>query len=114
MMDVRHAEFDDYAVAFSEMLQRVGIELTTMQQNGSSVVREKAGLLAGAGTLKAIDEGRIGASESVLISLTGGAGPKFKDQAVPELWIAAQNSQVEIAKYANEVLKDRNLTKAQI
>jgi hypothetical protein len=113
MMDVRYAEFDDYARTFSEMLLGIGIELTTMQHNGENVVREKAGLLAGAGTLKAIDEGRITPSESVLISLTGGAGPKFKNQATPEYWISALNSQDEVEKYADEVLKGK-YTKAQI
>ena len=49
---------------------------------------EQAGLLAGVGTLKAIAEGRIAKGETVVCSLTGGAGPAPMRPAQAECRIA--------------------------
>lgn len=111
MMEVRHAEFDGYSETFAAMLQRVGIELTKLSFNGTSGYLEKAGLLAGAGTLKAIDEGRIPPSQTVLISLTGGAGPKPTRSVVPERWISAEKYQDQVESYATEILEKQSQRK---
>lgn len=114
MMDVRHAEFEGYAQAFAGMLQSVGIELTRVPLNGMSVYLEKAGLLAGAGTLKAIEEGRISTSETVLISLSGGAGPKPTRPAVPERWISAEKYQDQVENYASEIIERQNHSQREV
>lgn len=114
MLDVRHAEFEQYSQVFAAMLQGVGIELTKVLLNGTNVYLEKAGLLAGAGTLKAIDEGRIVPSETVLISLTGGAGPKPTRPAVPERWISAEKYQDQVESYAIEILERPNHLRREV
>jgi threonine synthase len=76
MITVRHAEFDFFGGLYARMLKDSGIPLTTIHMYGEPRYLERAGLLAGAGVLKAIQEGRIHEGESVLCSLTGGAGPK--------------------------------------
>jgi threonine synthase len=77
---VHQAEFDEFGGEFLDCVERAGVKLTRV--NGEIV--ERAGLLAGAGALKEIDEGRIPQGTTVLCALTGGAGPAPSKPAVPE------------------------------
>ncbi len=83
MLAVHQAEFDEFGGEFLGRVERAGVKLTRV--NGEIV--ERAGLLAGAGALKAIAEGRIPQGATVLCALTGGAGPAPSKPAVPERWI---------------------------
>lgn len=84
---VHQAEFDEFGGEFLERVERAGVKLTRM--NGQ--ILESAGLLAGAGALKAIGEGRIAKGATVLCALTGGAGPAPIKPAVPERRIALED-----------------------
>ena len=84
---VHQPEFDQYAPEFLARVERAGVTLTRV--NGQII--EHAGLLAGAGALRAIAEGRIAEGETVLCALTGGAGPVPTKPAVPERWIGLED-----------------------
>lgn len=88
MLTVSAAEYDERAGEFLDLLQRAGIDLTRICVDGKERVLEQAGLLAGVGTLKAIAEGRIAKGETVVCSLTGGAGPAPMRPAQAECRIA--------------------------
>ena len=77
---VRQPQFDQYAPEFLARVKRAGVKLTRV--NGQ--ILERAGLLAGAGALQAIAEGRIAPGATVLCALTGGAGPAPSKSVVPE------------------------------
>jgi len=84
---VHQAEFDRFAPEFLQRVEQAGVTLT--RRNGQ--ILERAGLLAGAGALKAIAEGRIPSGATVLCALTGGAGPLPSKPAVPERWIRLED-----------------------
>jgi len=75
MLAVGHGEFDRHAEVFLRRLEGAGVALTRVGGNGPAGLLEKAGLLAGAGAIKAIRQGTILPGQSVLCALTGGAGP---------------------------------------
>jgi threonine synthase len=77
-----------------EILRERGIEITT---NAKEVV-EKTGLLALAGTIKAIDQGRIPKGKKVLCCLTSGVS-KADGQAKPEHRITLLNP--DLKEYIN-------------
>ncbi len=85
---VCQTEFDEFGGEFLARVERAGVTLTRV--NGQIV--ERAGLLAGAGALKAIAEGRIAPGATVLCALTGGAGPVPSKPAVPERWIRLEDN----------------------
>ena len=82
-------EFATWQKEFVQMLSTTDIRLTTRTVNNETVYLERAGVMAGAGALKAIAEGRIKPGETVVCSLTGGAGPAPRHPAEPESWIDA-------------------------
>ena len=103
MMAVRVADFEQYLDDFLELLTKAGIQPTLIRANGKADYIEKAGLLAGTGILKAINDGLIRSGESVLCCLTGGAGPLPEKPAVPEFVIPAECSlTTELRKYVEE------------
>ena len=61
--------------------------MKTRRVNGREEIMEKAGIMALAGTLQAIDEGTIRKGETVLSFFTGGAGEFSGREAVPECLI---------------------------
>ncbi len=77
---VNQSEFERFAPEFLGRVEGAGVTLTRV--NGQ--VAERAGLMAGAGALKAIAEGRIPQGATVLCALTGGAGGLPSKPAVPE------------------------------
>ena len=89
MMTVGTTDVREYGDRFTAMLGEVGIEQTTITVDGKDQLLESAGLLAGVGTLAAIDDGKIGRGQSVLCALTGGAAPRPTRRACPEFQIDA-------------------------
>ena len=92
MTALAQAEFERYAPPFVRRLEDSGIYLTKLSVSGSVRYLERAGILAGAGTMKAIEEGRIAGGQSVLCALTGGAGRAPRRAARPEFRIAAHET----------------------
>ncbi|MCX7886031.1 MAG: pyridoxal-phosphate dependent enzyme [Verrucomicrobiae bacterium] len=82
-ISVSQADFAEFGEEFQGRVEAAGVTLGRM--NGQVV--ERAGLLAGAGALKAIAEGWISKGATVLCALTGGAGPVPSRPATPERWI---------------------------
>jgi threonine synthase len=80
---VHTGEFERLAPEFLERLEAARVELTRV---GGEML-ECAGVLAGAGVLKAIGDGRIAPGSTVLCALTGGAGEPPAQRAVPEAHI---------------------------
>ncbi len=105
LLTVNGAEFESRLAPPAEYgplpdrLRSRGIAIATR----SGQVVEKTGLLALAGTLKAIDEGIIRAGESVLCCLTGGAG-EADGRARPELVIRDAG---DVRRYAAAVREGR-------
>jgi len=89
MLAVTRAEFDHENSRFLELLANAGVNLTETPIDGLSEPIEKAGLLCGVGTLRAIDEGRIRPGESVLCSLSGGVLPSVPQPVEPDCRLAA-------------------------
>lgn len=87
VLAVAHEDLVGRIDQFVAMLADVGIQLTRIEIGGKSVFLEMAGMLAGCGTLKAIDEGRIRRGETVLCALTGGAARAPSAPAVPDFHI---------------------------
>ena len=86
---INHDEYRDFITqhfdgkGILELLLERGIEITTKEKD----VLEKTGLLALAGTIKAIDQGRIPKGKRLLCCLTSGVS-KTDGQAEPEHRIA--------------------------
>lgn len=96
--------FEKHVDKYVDLLNQAGIPLTTLSRNGRTEYLEKAGLLAGAGTLKAIDEGAIKKGETVLCSLTGGSGPGPRKEARPEYYISGDSSlAIKLKTYMNQI-----------
>ena len=98
VITVRQAEFPSYLEKFVDLLSNAGITLMTIQKGEKKEYLERAGLLAGAGTLKAIDDGGVQAGETVLCSLSGGTRMQPPSTVSPEFHIredASLKEQVE-------------------
>jgi len=102
---VAEADFDRHAGPFLDMLGRAGIRLTETSVGGKTQYVEKAGLLGGAGTLKAIADGRIAKGETVICALTGGAGPAPRTPAREEYRIPANRPPAEAAQKLASIVK---------
>ena len=87
MVTISQGEFDHYGKEFLARVEGAGLRLTRTVIGGREQIAERAGLLAGAGALKAIAEGRVEQGDAVLCALTGGAGPAPSKPAVPQLRI---------------------------
>jgi threonine synthase len=102
---VTQPEFDEYGREFRGRIEDAGIRLTETTAQGPRVV-ERAGLLAGAGALKGISEGRVARGETVLCALTGGAGPTLAKPALPEARIGlAEDLEQAVCRLANRFAK---------
>lgn len=103
MMAMRVIDFEKYLDEYLQLLANAGIHPTRIPVDGKLEYIEKAGLLAGTGILKAINDGLISRGESVLCCLTGGAGPVPERAAIPEFMIPAECSiPTELRKYAEQ------------
>lgn len=76
LLSISEDEYNKYCDYFVSRLSAAGIQLTIALRNGKNDFIEKAGILAGIGILKAIDEGRIKKGEKVLCCFTGGIAPR--------------------------------------
>jgi threonine synthase len=88
---LRREEYEKYLPLVRRELANSGIHVKTRQVDGREQIMEKAGIMALAGTLAAIDEGTIGKGETVLSFLTGGAGEFSGREAVPECLIKQED-----------------------
>jgi threonine synthase len=87
MTAVNQTEFEEFGCEFLARVERAGVKLTRV--NGQ--ILERAGLLAGAGALKAISKGRIPQGATVLCALTGGAGAAPSKPVRPERCITLED-----------------------
>ena len=90
MLAVSESEFRSDVEVFASLLERAGVRLTRISNNGKSQYLDRAGLLAGVGAIRAIRSGRIPPGQRVLCALTGGAGPAPASPARPDCRIRAE------------------------
>ena len=88
---LRREEYEKHLPLVRRELANSGIRLKTRRMNGREEIMEKAGIMALAGTLAAIDEGTIRKGETVLSFFTGGAGDFSGREAVPECLIGPED-----------------------
>lgn len=88
---LRRKEFEKHVPLLRRELANRGIHVKTRQMDGREEIMEKAGIMALAGTLEAIEEGVIRKGETVLSFFTGGAGDFSGREAVPECLIKPEN-----------------------
>jgi threonine synthase len=88
---LRREEYEKRLPLLRRELANSGIPLKTRRVNGREEIMEKAGVMALAGTLEAIDEGTIREGETVLSFFTGGAGEFSGREAVPECLIKRED-----------------------
>lgn len=87
---LRREEYERHLPLLRRELANGGIPVKTRRMNGREEVMEKAGIMALAGTLQAIDEGTIRKGETVLSFFTGGAGEFSGREAVAECLIGPE------------------------
>ncbi len=83
MQAVTRGDFDRLIETYVAMLRDAGVEPTTFMRDGRMEYLERAGLMGGVGTLRAIEQGVIEPGQRVLCSLTGGAGAAPTSMAQP-------------------------------
>lgn len=83
--------YERYLPLVRRELANSGIRLKTRQRDGREQIMEKAGIMALAGTLDAIDEGVIRKGETVLSFFTGGAGDFSGREGAPECSIKQED-----------------------
>jgi threonine synthase len=88
---LRRAAYERHVPLVRRELARAGIPLKTRQLKGREEIVEKAGLMALAGTLEAIDEGTIRKGETVVSFFTSGAGMFSGSEAAPECLIRRED-----------------------
>lgn len=76
-------DLDNFGREFLDRVEGAGLRFTRSVVGGSERILERAGLLAGAGVLKMISQGRIAPGQTVLCALTGGIGPAPSKPASP-------------------------------
>ncbi|HEY6000277.1 MAG TPA: pyridoxal-phosphate dependent enzyme [bacterium] len=87
---LRREEYERRLPLLLRELANNDIPVKTREVNGREEIMEKAGIMALAGTLQAIDEGTIREGETVLSFFTGGAGGFSGREAVPECLIGRE------------------------
>ena len=101
---LRRDEYEKHLPLVRRELANSGIHLKTRQMNGREEIMEKAGIMALAGTLAAIDEGAIREGETVLSFFTGGAGDFSGREGVPECLIKREDDlTTAVERYWEEI-----------
>jgi threonine dehydratase len=78
--------------------------MKTRQMNGREEIMEKAGIMALAGTLEAIDAGTIRKGETVVSFFTGGAGDFSGREGAPECLIKREDDLAsEVERYWKKI-----------
>jgi threonine synthase len=94
-------EYREFKNAYIQRLEDAGIHLTIHPETGDYL--ERAGILAGAGLIKAIHTGQIKQDQRVVCSLSGGTGPVPIRKAMPDWTIPADaDPSVELSRYLRE------------
>lgn len=88
---LRREEYEKHLPLVRRELANSGIHLKTRHLDGREEIMEKAGIIALAGTLEAIEEGTIRKGETVLSFFTGGAGDFSGHEGVPECLIKQED-----------------------
>lgn len=91
LRSLRRDEYEKHLPLLLRELANSGLHLKTRRMGGREELMEKAGIMALAGTLAAIDEGTIREGETVLSFFTGGAGDFSGQQAAPECLIKRED-----------------------
>ena len=104
MVDVEYQEYENYKTEYVGRLEEAGIQLTKRPETNDYL--EKAGVLAGAGVIKAIQSGIIASGQTVVCSLSGGTAPAPSLPAEPEFTIAAG---ADLAHELTRYVMERNL-----
>jgi threonine synthase len=95
------ADFDRYGPEFLRRVEDAGVKVVRTTTAGEEKILQRAGLMSGVGALKAIAEGRIAKGQTVVCSLTGGAGPAPTSAATPDYSIPLDdNLEQSIARLA--------------
>lgn len=101
---LRREEYDNHLPLLRRQLAQSGIDLKTRHLDGREELMEKAGVMALAGTLAAIDEGTIRNGETVLAFFTGGAGAFSGREAVPECLIGREDDlETSVRSYCRRI-----------
>jgi threonine dehydratase len=88
---LRREAYEKHLPLVRRELTNSGIRVKTRQMNGREEIMEKAGIMALAGTLEAIDAGTIRKGEKVLSFFTGGAGDFSGREEVPECLVKQED-----------------------
>jgi threonine synthase len=104
MVDVEYQEYEHFKTEYVGRLEEAGIRLTIRPETSDYL--EKAGVLAGAGVIKAIHRGIITSGQTVVCSLSGGTAPAPCRPAVPEFTIDAD---ADLAYELTRYVMERNL-----
>jgi threonine synthase len=97
-------EYEKHLPLVRRGLEGCGMRLKTRAMSDREEIMEKAGIMALAGTLAAIDAGTIRKGETVLSFFTGGAGVFSGREAVPECLIRREDDlALAIATYWRRV-----------
>ena len=101
---LRREEYEKHLPLVRRELANSGIHLKTRQMDGREEIMEKAGIMALAGTLEAIDKGVIRKGETVLSFFTGGAGDFSGREGVPECLIRREDDLANaVERYWKEI-----------
>jgi threonine synthase len=101
---LRRGEYEKHLPLVRRELANSGIHLKTRHLEGREQIMEKAGIMALAGTLEAIDNGVIRKGETVLSFFTGGAGDFSGREGIAECLIRREDDLAnEVERYWKEI-----------
>ena len=101
---LRREEYERRLPLVRQQLANCGIHVKTRQVDGREEIMEKAGIMALAGTLEAIDEGTIRPGETVASFFTGGAGDFSGHEGVPECLITQEDDlTLAVKRYSRKI-----------
>lgn len=93
LQDDVYSNYEELAIKF---LNDCGITISTVPAvEGGNIIVEKSGVIATAGVLSQIDEGRIPEKDRILVAITGGTAYGKRATFKPE-WILSSTDSIEV------------------
>lgn len=112
LISISRDDYHKYSDLFILLLLKAGLELTGIMLDGKKELLEKAGIIAGAGVLKSIDNGLIKKKTKVLCCLTGGIIKDFSPLLSPGYEIKKEGPlEEEVKKYIKAALPQAIINK---